>query len=132
MILRKKKMYISLHNIMQNQKHKIILNKYYFISCNFNIILIAFSYFMKPENVYFEFGSGGSTNLASFYKVKTFSVESDVEWHEKLKKSGIKANYITIDLKVENFGYPGNNTNLEDWKKYIQAYKHEYNANVFL
>ena len=63
--------------------------------------IIALSYFMKPENTYFEFGSGGSTNLASFYKVKTYSVESDVKWHEKLKYRGIKANYITVDLKVK-------------------------------
>ena len=87
---------------------------------------------MKPENIYFEFGSGGSTNLASYYKVKTFSVESDTEWHEKLKNSGIKANYITIDLNVNNFGYPGANTDLNDWKKYIQSYKTEYNADIIL
>lgn len=46
----------------------------------------AFSSFMKPENIYFEFGSGGSTNLASYYKLKKiYSVESDVSWHNKLK-----------------------------------------------
>ena len=94
--------------------------------------IIALSYFMKPENTYFEFGSGGSTNLASFYKVKTYSVESDVKWHEKLKYRGIKANYITVDLKVKKGGYPGMNTNVDDWKKYIQAYKREYNADIVL
>ena len=94
--------------------------------------LIAFSYLMKPENIYFEFGSGGSTNLASYYKVKTYSVESDAKWHEKLKNNGIIANYITIDLKVNNLGYPGNETNINDWKKYIQAYKIEYNADIIL
>ena len=92
----------------------------------------AFSYFMKPENIYFEFGSGGSTNIASFYNVKTYSVESDVKWHEKLKNYGIKANYITIDLNVTSGGYPGNDTNVNDWKKYIQAYKKEYNADIIL
>ena len=94
--------------------------------------IIALSYFMKPENIYFEFGSGGSTNLASFYKVKTYSVESDVKWHEKLKFKGITANYITVDLKVNHLGYPGNNTNVDDWKKYIQSYKREYNADIIL
>ena len=94
--------------------------------------LIAFSYLMKPENIYFEFGSGGSTNLASYYKVKTYSVESDAKWHEKLKNNGIIANYITIDLKVNGLGYPGNETNIKDWKKYIQAYKIEYNADIIL
>ena len=94
--------------------------------------IIALSYFMKPNNIYFEFGSGGSTNLASYYKIKTFSVESDVKWHNKLKKAGIIANYITVDLKVSSIGYPGKGTNLNDWKKYIQAYKSEYNANIIL
>ena len=87
---------------------------------------------MKPENIYFEFGSGGSTNIASYYKLKTYSVESDIKWHEKLKKYGIIANYITVDLNSSNLGYPGNNTNINNWKKYIQAYKKEYNADIIL
>ena len=95
----------------------------------------AFSHFMKPENTYFEFGSGGSTNLASYYKLKKiYSVESDVNWHNKLKK--ILSNdiiYLTIDLKVNNTsGYPGKGITVEDWKKYIQAYKAEYNADIIL
>ena len=97
-----------------------------------DIDLKSFLYFMKPENIYFEFGSGGSTNIASYNKVKTYSVETDVKWHEKLKKSGIVANYITIDLHASSFGYPGNDTNINDWKKYIQAYKKEYNADIIL
>ena len=87
---------------------------------------------MNPKNVYFEFGSGGSTNIASYYKVKTYSVESDIKWHEKLKTNGITAIYITIDLNVSSSGYPGNNTNINDWKKYIQSYKKEYNADIIL
>ena len=66
------------------------------------IEIIIFSYFMKKENIYFEFGSGGSTNIASYYKLKTYSVESDFNWHEKLKKSGVIANYITINLNAKN------------------------------
>ena len=92
----------------------------------------AFSYFMKPENVYFEFGSGGSTNLASYYKVKTYSVESDVNWHKKLKDNKINAKYITIDLKAKYFGYPGKGVNLGNIKQYIQSYKNEYNADIIL
>ena len=87
---------------------------------------------MKPGNIYFEFGSGGSTNLASYYNLKTYSVESNVKWHENLKRNGIIANYITIDLKANSAGYPGNNTDINDWKKYIQAYKKEYNADIIL
>jgi len=55
---------------------------------------------MKPNLTYFEFGSGGSTNIASYYKLKEYSVESDVLWHNKLKKSNISATLITVDLKV--------------------------------
>jgi len=94
--------------------------------------IIEFSYFMKKENIYFEFGSGGSTNLASYYKLKAYSVESDVKWHNKLKANGIIANYITIDLNSDNLGFPGNGTSIKDWKQYIQAYKKEYNADIIL
>ena len=87
---------------------------------------------MKPNNIYFEFGSGGSTNLASYYNITTYSVESDINWHKQLKKNGIKANYITVDLKAKNYGYAGKKTSLNDWKKYIQAYKSEFNANIIL
>lgn len=97
-----------------------------------NYELKEFCYLMNPKNVYFEFGSGGSTNIASYYKVKTYSVESDIKWHEKLKTNGITAIYITIDLNVSSSGYPGNNTNINDWKKYIQSYKKEYNADIIL
>lgn len=91
-----------------------------------------FLYFMKPGNIYFEFGSGGSTNIASFYNLKTYSVESDANWHKKLKNTGIIANYITIDLHATSLGYPSKETNVNDWKIYIQAYKKEYNADIIL
>ena len=94
--------------------------------------LREFSYFMKSSNIYFEFGSGGSTNLASYYKVKTYSVESDINWHNKIKLNNISAIYITIDLKTKDLGYPGKDTTVDDWKKYIQAYKNEYNADIIL
>ena len=96
--------------------------------------LKAFSYFMKPENIYFEFGSGGSTNVASYYKLNNiYSVESDVNWHNKLKNNSINAIYLTVDLKTNgNIGIPGPGTNVEDWKRYIQAYKSEYNADIIL
>ncbi len=94
--------------------------------------LKAFLYFMKKENIYFEFGSGGSTNIASFYKLKTYSVDSDVDWHQKLKDKNITAQYFTVDLKSKTYGFPGNDTTLEDWKKYIEAYKDEFNADIIL
>ena len=94
--------------------------------------LIAFLSFMKPNLTYFEFGSGGSTNVASYYKLKVYSVESDILWHNKLKESNINATYLTIDLKTEinGWGFPGKNTSVEDWKKYFQAYQSKYNADI--
>ena len=94
--------------------------------------LMGFLLFMKPNLTYFEFGSGGSTNIASYYKLKVYSVESDVLWHNKLKNSNIKASFITVDLKTSELGYPGENTTIEDWKKYFQAYDCKYNADIIL
>jgi hypothetical protein len=98
--------------------------------------LIGFSYFMRTKNIYFEFGSGGSTNLASYYKLnKIYSVESDIRWHNKIKNLNlIGIIFITIDLKAKEnkFGTPGPGTTVIDWEKYIQAYKQEYNADIIL
>ena len=94
--------------------------------------LMGFLSFMKPNLTYFEFGSGGSTNVASYYKLKVYSVESDALWHKKLKNSNINATYITVDLKVIKAGYPGNNTTMKDWKSYFQAYDSKYNADIIL
>ena len=95
-------------------------------------LVIAFLSFMKPNRTYFEFGSGGSTNVASYYKLIVYSVESDVLWHNKLKKNKIKANYLTVDLRSRSnsLGYPGKGTSVEDWKKYFQAYQRKYNADI--
>lgn len=92
----------------------------------------AFCQFMNPKNIYFEFGAGGSTSVAYYYNLTIYSVESEVKWHEKLKNLGIKANYITVDLKAipNSWGKPGRSTTVEDWKKYVQAYKPEYNADI--
>ena len=94
--------------------------------------LMGFLSFMKPNLTYFEFGSGGSTNIASYYKLKVYSVESDALWHNRLKNSNINATYITVDLKTTQLGYPGKNTNIEDWKRYYQSYDSKYNADIIL
>jgi hypothetical protein len=85
---------------------------------------------MRPNMVYFEFGSGGSTNVASYYKLKVYSVESDVLWHNKLKNNNINATYLTVDLKTNEWGFPGKDTTVEDWKKYFQAYQSKYEADI--
>tara|TARA_B110000211_G_scaffold18825_1_gene19580 strand:+ start:4843 stop:5052 length:210 start_codon:yes stop_codon:yes gene_type:complete len=44
--------------------------------------------YLDNTNVYFEYGSGGSTYQASIREnIRTiYSVESDSEWHKKLKQ----------------------------------------------
>ena len=112
---------INTINIIENQnekeKEKIYANDSRISFKNLYIFK------MIQNNINFEFGSGGSTNAAFFYNtLKIYSVESDVIWHNKLKSKNINVNYLTKDLKSRgNTGYPGSNTNVEDWKKYIQA-----------
>ena len=54
--------------------------------------------YLDNINVYFEYGSGGSTYQASIRKnIKTiYSVESDSTWHKKLKETitNTNINYI--------------------------------------
>ena len=76
--------------------------------------------YLDNTNVYFEYGSGGSTYQASIRKnIKTiYSVESDISWQEKLKKiiKNPNINYIynEMDTKPNTWGSPGKNaTNIQ-------------------
>ena len=52
--------------------------------------------YLENANVYFEYGSGGSTYQASILDniKKIYSVESDIKWQEKLKKIITNTNVI--------------------------------------
>lgn len=83
---------------------------------------LFYSYLDKATN-YFEYGSGGSTYQASIKDniKKIYTVESDIEWINKLKKILNKdVNFIYVDMKTKpnNWGYPGENSTKEDWIKY--------------
>ena len=76
--------------------------------------------YFTNTNVYFEYGSGGSTYQASIRKnIKTiYSVESDITWQKKLNKkiTNPNVNYIynEMDSKQNTWGYPGENaTNIQ-------------------
>ena len=76
--------------------------------------------YLDNTNVYFEYGSGGSTYQASIRKnIKTiYSVESDIVWQKKLKEIITNPNihYIfnEMDTKPNNWGSPGKNaTNIQ-------------------
>jgi protein O-GlcNAc transferase len=93
-------------------------------------MLMFYRYLAKSKS-YFEFGSGGSTYQASIREnnKRIVSVESDFEWHTKLK-SLIKnplVQFIYCDIKTvpNTWGNPGEGSTVEDWRKYsgaIQTY----------
>lgn len=75
--------------------------------------------YLNNINVYFEFGSGGSTYQASIRDniKKIYTVESDITWLNKLKQN-IKNNNIIyffndMDTKINNLGYPGVNSTIQ-------------------
>ena len=81
---------------------------------------IMFYKYLDNRNVYFEYGSGGSTYQASIRKnIKTiYSVESDIIWQKKLnqiiKNPNINYIYNEMDTKPNNWGNPGKNaTNIQ-------------------
>lgn len=69
--------------------------------------------YLNKANVYFEFGSGGSTYQANVRKniKKIYSVESDIEWHiklkNKLKNDKIKYIFNEMNTKPNTWGNPG-------------------------
>jgi len=81
---------------------------------------IIFYKYLDNTNVYFEYGSGGSTYKASIRKnIKTiYSVESDITWQKKLnqtiKNPNINYIYNEMDTKPDTWGHPGKNaTNIQ-------------------
>ncbi len=69
--------------------------------------------YLNKSKVYFEYGSGGSTYQASIRNniSKIYSVESDKEWHNKMKKiiTNDKTQFIynEMDVKPNTWGNPG-------------------------
>lgn len=82
--------------------------------------IIMFYKFLDKANVYFEYGSGGSTYQASIRNniTKIYSVESDKEWQHKLKQN-IKSTHVTffyneMDTQPNSWGNPGpKSTNIQ-------------------
>ena len=99
-----------------------------------DIELIGFLSLLTKQTTYFETGSGCSSIIAKYYAKKTYAVEGCKKYYDLGIKNGLKDNIIFRDLKPDNptWSNPGKNSNLEDWKKYFQSYKKEYNADVIL
>ena len=98
------------------------------------IELPAFLSFLTNNTIYFETGSGCSSVMAKHYTKKSYAVEGGRDFYEEGVKHGLKENLIFRDLKPDNkiWSYPGKASNLNDWKKYFQAYDKSYNADVIL
>ena len=98
--------------------------------------MMVFTSFLTKNTTFFEYGSGCSTIIAKYYCKKTYAVEANIEWYNKGIKNGLKDILIFKDLKCDGSGgvmsAPGKKSTLEDWKNFFQAYKKEYNADVFL
>jgi hypothetical protein len=74
---------------------------------------VLFDRYLDKARVYFEYGSGGSTYLASTKNniEKIYSVESDIEWQRKLQ-ANIKSNKVTyffneMGTQPNTWGHPG-------------------------
>jgi hypothetical protein len=96
--------------------------------------LIAFLSLLTKDTIFFETGSGCSSVIAKYYAKKAYAVEGCKKYYELGIKNGLKDVLLFNDLKPDNptWSFPGNKTNISDWKKYFQAYKKEYNADVIL
>lgn len=88
-----------------------------------NDIDMFYKYLDKATN-YFEYGSGGSTYQANKRDniEKIYSVESDEDWHNKLKDQviGNKITYIynEMDVLPNTWGHPGPNVTEEQKRNY--------------
>ena len=85
--------------------------------------------YLNKANVYFEYGSGGSTYQASIRDniKKIYSVESDIKWQKKLKKkiTNKNVNYILNDMDTipGDWGNPGKNATEQQKKNYSEQIK---------
>ena len=74
---------------------------------------VMFYKYLDKATTYFEYGSGGSTYQASLRQniLTIYSVESDLEWYNKLKKivkgDNIKLIYNEMGTLPNTYGNPG-------------------------
>lgn len=97
--------------------------------------------YLKNINVFFEYGSGGTTYQASIREnIKTiYSVESDIQLQEKIKQvikhSNINYIYNEMNTQTNNWGYPGKNaTNIEkiNYSNHMRKLSKEQQDNIDL
>lgn len=86
---------------------------------------VMFYKYLEKCNVYFEYGSGGSTYQAALKEniQHIYSVESDLQWHNKLKnllsdKTHIHFIYNEMNTLPNTWGHPGPNCSDDKKKQY--------------
>lgn len=80
------------------------------------------SEYMDISEIYFEFGSGGSTDLAINKKniKKIYSVDTDEKWLDKFNNDKLKKIYIDVG-PVGKLGVPLNNNKKQNWELYSRS-----------
>ena len=82
-----------------------------------------FERYVKQSTRYFEFGSGGSTKLATRNGIEVYGVESDKFWVDTLHKEAgplCKVDYVDIGPTKE-WGYPVDDSHKEKFPLYSEA-----------
>ncbi|WP_437612089.1 O-linked N-acetylglucosamine transferase family protein [Erwinia sp. V71] len=82
-----------------------------------------FERYVKQSTRYFEFGSGGSTKLATRNGIEVYGVESDKFWVDTLHKEAgplCKVDYVDIGPTKE-WGYPVDDSHKEKFSLYSEA-----------
>lgn len=82
-----------------------------------------FERYVKQSKRYFEFGSGGSTKLATRNGIEVYGVESDKFWVDTLHKEAgplCKVDYVDIGPTKE-WGYPVDDSHKEKFPLYSEA-----------
>jgi len=84
--------------------------------------------YLDAASTYLEYGSGGSTVQASLRPrlQKIVSVESDPEWHAKVKglvspSSSIRFLQVPMGTLPNTWGYPGKESTIDQWTPYSRA-----------
>src|SRR5271170_6000014 len=84
---------------------------------------MLFLSFLRNSDRYLEFGSGGSTILASCYvKRKVISVESSLEWLNKVREEPhgfVAPDFFYINIgSIGNWGTPIDSSSKDKWVNY--------------
>lgn len=89
--------------------------------------LPIFYNYLDKANIYFEFGTGGSTVQAANRRniTKIYSVENVPAWYLKMlttiNPDKVTYYYTDMDSKYNSGGHPGPKSSYSDWIKYSRA-----------